>query len=203
MNMANYIWTGNSPLEQSYPVLKAITRVVVDQTLVEYDLIIFWSSALWQPAQIGLIPPTAEPAQAWQPGVGLNAFFHAIDWATDGQAPHLAFVNHASEFAPETLKILVDGLLNHPDKPPLILVRSAPAETPPTGQPDAGLLLTAIKACGVSPSRTLYVGRAEEALGDTRPVLLDYCHPQDLFERPAQWYLPRTTSESALAAALS
>ncbi|MFO1432599.1 MAG: divalent metal cation transporter [Candidatus Competibacteraceae bacterium] len=73
--MANYIWMGNSPLEQSYPMLKAITGVVVDQTLVEYDLIIFWSSALWRPAQSGLIPPNAKAAQALRLLAGNAATF--------------------------------------------------------------------------------------------------------------------------------
>lgn len=56
-------------------MLKAITGVVVDKTLVEYDLIIFESSALWRPAEIGFIPADAGQSNAWQPNIGVNAFF--------------------------------------------------------------------------------------------------------------------------------
>ena len=187
-------------LPKLYPVLKAITGVVVDKTLVEYDLIIFESSALWRPAEIGFIPAAAGPSNAWQPNSGVNAFFQSIDWAADGQTPYLAFISHASEVAPEALKVLVDRLLDNPGKPPLILVSSATAEIPSTGHPDPGLLVKAIKACGVSPSRTLYVGDIKDSLSDAKPVLLDYCHPHDLFRNPAKLYLPSVTSEFAAEA---
>ncbi|MFO1432019.1 MAG: hypothetical protein U1F76_18065 [Candidatus Competibacteraceae bacterium] len=202
MNMANYIWTGSSPLEHRYAVLKAITDVVVDKALVEYDLIIFESSALWSPSEIGSITANTESPDAWQPGFGVNAFFQSIDWTTDGQTPHLAFIAHTSEFSPDTLKVLVDGLLNHCAKSPIILVGSSTAEISSTNQPDPGLLLKAIKACGVSPSQALYVSDIKNYQRDATRILLDYCHPEDLFGNPARPYPPGATSESGIAALL-